>query len=72
MKNVEISNLISKNNNQRNKILDLTIEINHQQEIINKQNQKINEFETSRSWKITNPLRKITSKLNRNKTKKIE
>ena len=46
-------------------ILDLNMKIKHQQDIIKQQNKQIKEYESSKSWNITKPLRKLNNILYR-------
>ena len=61
LKNTKLSDYICVNNKQNQEILDLNMKIKHQQDIINQQNKQINEYESSKSWNITKPFRKLNN-----------
>ena len=59
IKNTKLSDFICIKNQQQREIIELKNIIKHQQELMKNSNAKIEEFETSKSWKITKPLRRI-------------
>ena len=61
LKNTKLSDYICINNKQNQEILDLNMKIKHQQDIIKQQNNQIKEYESSKSWNITKPLRKLNN-----------
>ena len=61
LKNTKLSDYICINKKQNQEILDLNIKIKHQQDIIKQQNKQIKEYESSKSWNITKPLRKLNN-----------
>ena len=69
LKNKELSDLFCINNKQKRELLDLQNTIKHQQEIIDSKNKKIEEYEFSRSWKMTKILRNFSNKLKFNNGK---
>ena len=60
MKNVKISKLILEQKHLKQEITNLN-------QVINKNNNKISQYESSNSWKITKPLRKFTNIFRSNK-----
>ena len=62
--NTKLSDYICIRNKQNQEILDLNMKLKCQQEIINQQNIQINEYESSTSWNVTKPFRKLKNILN--------
>ena len=63
IKNTKLSDFICIKNKQQQEIIELKNIIKHQQELMKNSNAKIEEFETSNSWKITKPFRRIITVL---------